>query len=369
MRKLVFLLLLVPVLLHAQGDKPDWCDANNRRLAYPDKTYFTGFAMGQRNQGESIGDAVARIENNARADASKHIEVRIESATLDQMESLQNEGRNGLDENIQRYFSQKSLATTSIQVANLQVVSWHSLDGNEVVAMAYVKKRDFARYHDRQIESFLGKMESALEDIANQEQQGQKIKAVSTAEEALLMCPSVEYSQRMVALADPEATTEDLQMSRYTNAVRNLATAITRLKHATAFYILCTASLDGKNYPLFDKEVRGVLSNKGCHFVDNRDDADWIIEIDASVVNTSHREGMPFFAFIDGTLAIANGATGEKVLDDRLSSLEADNHDGIKGGDFNAEKAGRIAYRNAAQIVANAILNLIQGHKITIKQY
>lgn len=361
MRRLFLLLLiLLPWVLGAQGGKPEWCDASIRGLSYPDKTYYTGFAMGQRGQGENTRDALARIENDARANAAKHIKVRVESNTLDQMESLQQESRAGLDESIRRYFSQENVSSTSIEIANLQVLSWRSADGNEVAALAYVKKRDFARYHDRQIESLLGKMETALDNVANQEQQGQKIKAVKTAEDALQLCPSVEYSQRMVALSDPEASTEDLQIDRYMTAVHNLVATITRLKHATAFYVCCKASIGEEGYTLLDKEIRGLLAEKGCHFADNRNDADWMIEIEASVINTTHRDGMPHFVYVDGTLRVTNGTTQQKVLENRLSSLENGHPDGIKGGDFNADKAARIAYRDAARIITESILKLAQ---------
>ena len=357
MKRLSILLwLILSYMLCAQTPKPDWCDVESRRIAYPENSFFTGFAIDHRQSGESIGDALARVENSARADAATHIEVKVVSNTLAQVESLQQEGRNGLDESISSYFSQQNISSTSIQIANLQVITWHSSDNNEVAALAYVKKRDFARYHDRQIESLIGKMESAMENISNQELQGQKIKAVKTAEDALLLCKDVEYSQRMVVLADPEATPDDLQMPRYTAAVKMLANSITRLKHATAYFIDCKATIDGKNYLAFDKEIRGMLAEKGCHFTNTRENADWIIEIDASVTNTSHREGMPHFSYVDGSIMMTNVATNQKILEDRLSSLKEGNNDGIKGGDFSAEKAAHIAYHNAAIIIAESII-------------
>lgn len=361
MRKLLLIpFLTLPLMPWAQGQRPEWCDAGFRSLAYPDKSYFTGYATGQRNNGESLADALARTENAARADAARHIEVRVESSSLSRVESLQTEGRNALDETVQTYFSQQNHSSSDIQIANLQVLSWHSDDDTEVAAIAFVKRRDFTRYHDRQIEATLGKMESALESIAQQEQQGAKLKAVATAEEALRLCPDVEYSQRMLALADSEVTDNDLQTERYTTTMRNLASAIVRLRHATAFYIDCRATISGTDYSLFDKELRGLLAEQGCHFIDDRKDADWVVSIDASVINISHREGMAYFVYVDGSIAIQNGTTGQTVVDGRLSTLSDGYHDGIKGGDFNAEKAARIAYSNAAKVAAKAILGIIQ---------
>lgn len=352
--------MLSSTFCHSQGDCPEWSNVDNRRLAFPDKTYFTGYAVGQQDNGESISDAVARIENNARADAASHIEVKVESSTINNVESLQKEGREGLDESIQSYFSQTSRTSTTIQIPNLQVLSWHSLNGDEIIALAYVKKKDFARYHDRQIELLLGKMEDAHISATEQEHQGSKMKAIRIAGEALQKCPQVEYNQRMLALADSETTVEDLQMERYKTIVRNLAAVISRLKNATAFFIICNTSTHNEDHVTFDREVRGKLSEHGCNFVDNRDDADWIIEIDANVINTTHRDGMAFFVYVDGTLSIQNGTTKQIILKGRLSTLEDGHYDGIKGGDFNVERATRIAYKNTAQIVADVIMKQIQ---------
>lgn len=109
-----------------------------------------------------------------------------------------------------------------------------------------------------------------------------------------------------------------------------------------------------------DKEIRGILSAKGCHFTESREQADWVVDIDAKVINTTHQEGMAYFVYVDGSIVVLNSHTDKTVLEDRLSALEANQYDGIKGGDFSTEKAERIAYSNAAKIIANAILKLVQ---------
>lgn len=362
MRRLIALFLVgLPLLCSAQSQRPEWCDANTRRILYPESEYFVGFQSGFALQNETIEAALNRIKTEAQGDAAQRIQVHVKSSTLDAVQSVQSQTAENFDEEIRRLFQQQTTSTASIEIPNLQNATWSDPSTREVAVLVYTKRRDFVRFYDRQIESLLGKMEVGLENALQQEQQGSQIKGRTTAEDALRFCPQVEYAQRMMALGDVNASLEDLQVPRYTNVVRNLVSAINRMRHATAFYIQCSASIGGNPYNLLEKDICGHLSKKGCHFTDNPQSADWIIHIDASVIDTDHKEGMAYFARVDGTLAVKNGKTGKKIFDDRLSTLENGKHyDGIKGGDYKPEKAARIAYSNTARIVADAILKLVQ---------
>ena len=361
-RLIVICIALLPLLAAAQGQKPKWCDAEDRRQMYPEDEYFVGYQSGFIRNGESLDEAVARIKTEAQGDAAQRIQVHIHSTTVDAVQSAQQQTAKGLDEDIVRLFRQQTNTTATLDIPNLQALTWNNPSTREVAAVVYTRRSDFVRFYDRQIESILGKMEVAIESALEYERQGSQIKGRTTAEDALRLGPQVEYAQRMVALADVNATLNDLQMSRYTSVVKQLSDIVARLRHATAFFIQCSATTIGdKKYPLLDKDVRGQLSAQGCHFTDDRLSADWIIEIDASVIETTHQEGMMYFSYVDGSITIYNGTTGKKLIDDRLSTLgDGVNYDGIKGGDISFERAARIAYRNAARIIAESILALVQ---------
>lgn len=359
-RLMLMCLMMLPILAAAQEPKPDWCDANARRSLYPDAEYFVGYQSGFVQTGESIDAATERIKTGAQGDAAQRIQVRVESATLNAVQSVQQQTVAGFDEEIQRMFAKQTTATAVVEIPNLQALTWNDPASGEVAVLVYTRKRDFVRFYDRQIESLLGKMEVALENALQLEQQGAQIKGRGTAEKALQMCPQVEQAQRMVALADVNATMDDLQMPRYTSLFKQLTDVVVRLRHATAFYVNCRATIGDSPYPLLDKEVRGLLAEQGCQFTDDRDLADWIIEVEASVINVEHREGMATFAYVDGDLVIHNGRTEKRLLEGRLSTLDPDHYDGIKGGDFKEERAARQAYHDAARIIAETILKLIQ---------
>lgn len=361
MKKILFLsLLILPVVVAAQVPKPDWYDADSRQFLYPDADYFVGFSSGFAREGEGIETATARFKTEAQGDAAQRIQVYVQSASVDKVQSIQRQTAQDFNEEILTLFNRQTKTHASIEIPNLQVMTWSDPRSREVAVMVYTRRRDFVRFYDRQVESLLGRMEAGLESALQQEQQGSQIKGRATAEETLQLSPDVEYAQRMVALADANTTMEDLQMPRYTTLVKQLAAAVNRMRHATAFYINCHATIDDKEFSLFDREVRGLLADKGCHFTNDRKAADWVIDIDAEVINTEHKEGMAYFAYVDGTLSVTNGTTGRRVFENRLSTLEPNHYDGIKGGDFKVDKAARQAYHKASQIVADAILRLVQ---------
>lgn len=361
MKRLVMMtLVLLPFLASAQAPKPDWYEADSRKFLYPDADYFVGFSSGFARQGETVEAATARVKTDAQGDAAQRIQVHVQSSTLDEVKSMQSQTARGFDEEIQRLFAKQTTTSATMDIPNLQSMTWSDPATREVAVMVYTRRRDFVRFYDRQIESLLGKMETGLETALEQERQGAQIKGRATAEQTLLICPQVEYAQLMVALADVNATMEDLQMPRYGEVVKQLTATVVRLRHATSFYIDCRATINGNSYSLLDKEVRGLLAERGCHFTDERESADWVVDISADIINTEHREGMAYFAYVDGDLSVHNGKTGKRVFEDRLSTLEKEHHDGIKGGDFKPEKAARIAYHEAARIIAETILKLVQ---------
>lgn len=361
MRRWVMMwLALLPWLAAAQGPKPDWCDAETRRLRYPDIDWFTGYASGAVRSGETLDAAMQRVRTAAQGDAAQRIQVRVESASLDAVQSAQRQTSAGLDEEIVSLFRRETTVSAELELPNLQSFTWGDPATGEVAALVCTRRRDFVRFYDRQIEALLGKMEIAADNALQLEQQGAQIKGRATAEEALQACRQVEEAQRMVALADVNASLEDLQMSRYTSVAKRLTDIVTRLRHATAFFVDCRASIGDSPYTMLDKEVRGLLAEYGCQFTDDRQLADWVIEVNASVVNIEHREGMATFAYVDGSLTVHNGRTGKRLLDDRLSALEPNHYDGIKGGDFKADRAARQAYREAARIIAEAVMKLVK---------
>jgi hypothetical protein len=79
----VFTLLAISQESNAQLSEriPRWLDSNQRSRHYPDHLYFTGFAYGEAPRDSSLHDITERTKNDAQADLSRNIWVKIDAVT------------------------------------------------------------------------------------------------------------------------------------------------------------------------------------------------------------------------------------------------------------------------------------------------
>lgn len=351
------LLVLLAYSVNAQTP-PDWWDANSRKLHYPSSEWHTGFVIDKQQDDETLNMALSRLKDGARVEAASSIRVSVEKNMVSSSRSELMQTTTQFDERITEVFESTTSMKVEMEIPGLHIEAWQNPKTKEIGAFAYVSHRELLRKTEKQITVTLTKIEMALDGIDQMAEAGQKIKAHEAAEQTLRLFVEVEQAQKLLlALTDDD---EALALDETRTLQQRLLTTIEQLRHATAFYVNCRATIGDSPYPLLDKEVRGLLAEQGCQFTDDRDLADWIIEVEASVINVEHREGMATFAYVDGDLVIHNGRTEKHLMEGRLSTLDPDHYDGIKGGDFKEERAARIAYHNAARIIADAILKLVK---------
>lgn len=96
--------------------------------------------------------------------------------------------------------------------------------------------------------------------------------------------------------------------------------------------------------------VKEALAEQGYNFVDNENDADFIIRINANTTTGSQYQGI-YFAFLDVNLSVVDTSNDEETYKTHL--------DQIKGGGSNYKKAGKKAYVLGAKKLRGSILNSI----------
>lgn len=94
--------------------------------------------------------------------------------------------------------------------------------------------------------------------------------------------------------------------------------------------------------------VKQTLAENGYNFVDNQNDADFIVKINANTTTGSNYQGI-CFAFLDANISIIESSTGEEIYKTHL--------DQIKGGGSDFKKAGKKAYITAAKQIKETLLN------------
>jgi len=351
----IFATIISANMVYAQG-VPDWYDESSRRANYPDNVYYWGIAYGEVTSSSSGSKVIQKAEQDAKAEALSKILVSLKSRTTSSAVSTAMTTANGVDEQYVEQFS----SLTNINVAFKDVPglqSQHYKKGSTVMAFAYVKKADLIRYYDRKITASLSKIETALDNAAELVRHGEKIKARSTAQTAVQYVADLENAQRILLAVSSNA---DIQSDESSKLTKRLVALLAELKNSTAIYLDCKAyAHDNKPYRLFSNDLKGILSKLGCNFVNSREDADWVISVEADVSRENHVSGA-YFVWIDGAVAVRNNATSKVIYNEQISSISGTS-DGIKGAHTAGyAQASANAYKEVAKAVGNKISEIIK---------
>ena len=178
----------------------------------------------------------------------------------------------------------------------------------------------------RRISYELGKVEGSIPQINMLMKKGEKVQAREMVDAALQQMEQIEAYQKEAALMDETIEDEDLFILQAQETKRFLVNKANQLKNAIGIYISCDAKIFGNDYSLKD-ELEGQLADLGCSFVEEKEQADWVITISAS-----SREGnkmtaggfSTYFSYVDLTMSIDKVANGKRVYQNAFSE---------KGGD------------------------------------
>lgn len=334
---------------------PDWYNEQSRRANYPDNIYYTGIAYSEISASSPESASVRKAEDAAMAEALSKILVSVKSRTVSSSVSTAMTTDSGVDEQFVEQFS----SLTNIDVAFKDVPGLqcrHYRKGSTIMAFAYVKKTDLARYYDRKITSSLTKIETVLDNADELSQHGEKIKARTMAQTAVQYVAELENAQRILLAVSNDA---DIQSSHASTLNKRLVALLSNLKNSTAIFLDCKAYAQNKPYQLFTNNLKGVLSKLGCNFVNSREKADWVVSIETDVVRENQVSGA-YFVWVDGAVAIRNNATSQVIFNEQVSSI-SESPDGIKGGHTAGyTQASANAYKEVAKIVGNKISEIIK---------
>lgn len=129
------------------------------------------------------------------------------------------------------------------------------------------------------------------------------------------------------------------------------------LKNATAIYLDCKSfDADNNPYSYFGNDLKGRLSILGCNFVTNREQADWIVSIEADVVRKNNPNSNAYFVWIDGAVAVRNNTTSQVIYNEHISSIK--NMKGESAVDF--KTATTDAYKKASKTIGDKLLEIIK---------
>lgn len=252
--------------------------------------------------------------------------------------------------------------TTDISLTLAQSKNIYNQKNHEGWVIVYINKSEARGYYLGEYNRAMAQIKSGIDNARAYISKGLKTKARD--EELKPLTSFFEQAVDALTWLDLFGFSEE-RMDAMIDALHEKSVEVKQLladlQHGVSICLRTNATLMGQPYSSFAAELKGQLQKIGCNFVENPSDADWLLDVDASVSRTLHHEGLPYYAFVDGTLRITNGTTQQVIFTDRISALEDGHPDGIKGAADTRSFApsARDAYKQASRIVAEKAMEII----------
>ena len=341
MKKLIVIFFSAIIVLGAFAQTPPaWYDHEVRKVNYPTKRFFKGYAEGMPAANENIATAMQRLKDAARVEALATIRVLVQSQTTSNVisQNLQTMG-----ETFRQSTSELKTATTTsvdMEIPGLLIEEYRDPETGMLAAFAYVKKSTLIQQLLKQIAISLTKVEMSLDQIDQLVATGQKLEARTAAEKAMPLFAEVDDAQQLLVVVDTEATEETLMLPETRTLQQRLMAMVAQLKNALTICLKADAKIFSSAYPALQAELQGHLSKLGCNFVTDPSTADWVIDIAAQAreYNTMTMGNVStYFVYVDANIAITKTATGQRVYENMFSEKGGHTH--------NYEQAARDAYK------------------------
>ena len=176
---------------------PAWYDHEVRKVNYPTKRFFKGYAEGMPAANENIATAMQRLKDAARVEALATIRVLVKSQTTsNQMsQNLQTMG-----ETFRQSTSELMTSTSTsvdMEIPGLLIKEYRDPETGMLAAFAYVKKSTLIQQLLKQITISLTKVEMSLDQVDQLVATEQKLQARTAAEKAMPLFAEVDEAQRV----------------------------------------------------------------------------------------------------------------------------------------------------------------------------
>ncbi len=341
MKRIYLLLFLVAMTCSviAQDYPSEWNRYTSSRYLYDVQTAYN-------DRGMSEYDFKNFLAEMARATLSRTLEVRVKDAA-----SMERSSVNG---NSNMSYTAVTQFSTDVTLKYVYTKTYYNTITHEGAAIAYLDKEAACVAYKNEIDLIINRVNNALNTARSYIDTGFK----SRAEEEL--CDVLPYFTKtddaFFALTFFEASVDINSLRSRCNALQQaVKQLLADLQHASVIYLDCSADLLGTPYTTLANEVKGVLSKQGCSFTINRNQADWIITIQASARRHDHSTYgavTTYFAYVDAAIIIDKVVTSQRIYHDEVT---------IKGAhtrDYSA--AAREAYKKISNRIGEAIATNIE---------
>lgn len=346
----LIVVLFLPISAVAQT-APWWLDTDIRNEQYPQATYYTGFSEIIVGQGESSEKALARAKQKAIGELSDRVRVMVSTSRV----STDMSDYNGVDEQIYSKLSTLVHTASQTEVVGSRVESHYDSQNHTAYAFAFVSREELHNYYVKQIALHLNKVEGVLMTAAELAEKGYKTKARHQCEGVIDAFATVAYAQDLLTAISSDVEYGELQQVRSERLRNTLVQTLVDLENSIYLYVECREMVNGQTVVHIGERLPGLLTEQGCgcNFTDYKEEADYVIKVDARLNRCNDAPDNIVFCYATATVSVLNTHT-QKNLHPQISET--------KGGwtNRNRAKATEEAFDELAVKIAEKVIPMIK---------
>lgn len=325
---------------NAQQYPPEW-------VKYTSGGYMYDIQSDSNERNLSETDFKNYLLNIVRANLAKQVQVRVQD-----LAKLDKQSVNG-QTNIT--YSANTTFSTDVNLKLLETKTTYDSHSKVGHAIAYIDRNAARNYYQNELMLLYNKIENSIILAESSVEAGFKSKAKSELISSLQKFALIDdpLSRMNIFGASQQNIAEWTE--RFSVKEQTVKRMLAGLKHATTIYLICSADVFGKPYPMLQNELKGVLAADGCNFTNNPADADWSITVTCSAreyseVNMGNTNS--YFSYVDAHVIIDKVITSQRIYEDEVS---------IKGGHtFGYSEAAKAAYKELSRKIGEIIKGNIE---------
>lgn len=343
------------VLAQSQDTPPMWVNNAWRTASYPRESYITGFVQGEVQANEASEATHQRLKNQAQAEAIANIQTSVEHVSSSVSRSDQQMGTMGYSEIVREIFETSTTTHSSFKnIPNLAVESWQNTKTNEVFAFAWIKKSELSKHLQRQISRLLTRAEINVEETHELISKGEKVEARKTIIQAVECMQELAEYQHIIEIIDTNIVPEDILLNESIALKKQVTRLYQEMKNGIYLYVEGECDIFGKTYLTFIQQVKEQLSDLGCSFTSDQQQADWVIDIVSTTRKMNQAQVAGFVAYFveaNVSLRITKANTQQTIFEGVWTE---------KGSHTNNDyEAALNAYDNLTNVVTRKITETI----------
>ena len=332
--------------LNLFAQTPKWISANYRSMKYSEEVYLTAFTQDEKYSSETRAEALDRVKDIARSDIAKNLITKIESVNKLYTEDI----TVGNSESFKEIFKTAIKTETNAEINGIKTDSYYDEPENSVYAFAYANRYQIMGYYNANIGMNIQQVEGHIAAAEQFVAVAEKAKAKKEYLKTVPLFAKIEYAQGLLIAVDKNADENSLQTKKSINLRNKVNKALAELEQGIYVLIQCKAQLFDYSSSILENKLKSQLAKQGCSFTTDKEEADWILTIDAKARKFTNPHSNIYFSYVDAIVNLVKKHKNQNVYQDEISQ---------KGGSRAYKDAAKEAYNEISGVIAENILKWI----------